>query len=67
MESENKLIFVVDRHATKKDIKEDMEKTFNVKVKKITTLMDRNGKKRAYIQFSNETPATDIATKLGLM
>jgi large subunit ribosomal protein L23 len=67
MESENKLIFVVEKNTTKKEIKDDLEKTFNVKIRKLTTLIDRQGKKRAYVQFSAETPAIDIATKLGLM
>ena len=67
MESENKLIFVVDKKATKKDIKEAIEKAYKSKVLKVNTLIDTKGKKRAYIKFSNETPAIDIATKLGLM
>lgn len=67
MESENKLIFVVENKATKQQIKEAMEKTFNAKIDKVKTLIDKEGKKRAYITFNNETPAIDIATKLGLM
>ncbi|MFH1506424.1 MAG: 50S ribosomal protein L23 [archaeon] len=67
MESENKLIFVVDSRANKREIKEAMEKMFNVKVIKVNTLSDRNGQKRAYIKFSEETPAIDLATKLGMM
>jgi large subunit ribosomal protein L23 len=67
MESENKLIFVVDKAATKKEIKIEMEKMFNVKVEHVNTLTDKKGRKRAYIKFSDETPAIDLATKLGLM
>ena len=46
MESENKLIFVVDKKATKKEIKEAMEKEFKAKVDKVKTLRDKNGQKR---------------------
>jgi len=67
MESENKLIFVVDEKANKPKIKDAIEKLFNVKVVKVNTLIDTSGRKRAYVKFSEETPAIDIATKLGLM
>jgi large subunit ribosomal protein L23 len=67
MESENKLGFAVDRRANKTNIKEAIEKEFEVKVVNIKTLIDTKGNKKAYVQFSEETPAIDIATKLGLM
>jgi len=67
MESENKLLFVVDRRANKNEIKEAIEKMFKAKVEKVNLLVDIDGKKRAYVKFSAETPAIDIATKLGLM
>lgn len=66
MESENKLVFVVQRTAKKQEIKEAIEKTFNAKVVGVNTLI-KDGKKRAYVTFSMETPAIDIATNLGLM
>lgn len=67
MESENKLIFVVDNKAQKPEIKKDIEKMFDAKVDNVKTLVDHDGKKRAYVKFNMETPAIDIATKLGLM
>jgi large subunit ribosomal protein L23 len=67
MEAENKLIFVVDLRAKKQEIKEAIEKTFKVKVEKVTTLVTPKGQKRAYVKLSPETPALDIATDLGLM
>lgn len=67
MESENKLIFVVDKKATKHDIKKAIEDIFKAKVVKVNTLITQNGYKRAYVKFSNETPAIDIATNMGLM
>lgn len=67
MESENKLLFIVDKKATKKDVKEAIEKMFKAKVDKVNTLVGPDGKKKAYVKFSAETPAIDIATQLGLM
>jgi large subunit ribosomal protein L23 len=67
MEIENKLVFIVDKKAKKKEIKEVFEKEFKVKVIKVNTLFDTKGRKKAYISLSPETPAIDVATQLGLM
>ena len=67
MESENKLLFIVDVRDTKESIKKELEDLFNVKVKKVNTLIGPDAKKRAYVTFSDDTPAVDIATKLDLM
>lgn len=67
MESENKLLFVVDKKAKKSEIKQAIESLFKVKVMKVTTLNTIKGEKRAYIKLSPETQALDIATQLGLM
>jgi len=67
MESENKLMFVVDMRAKKTDIKKAVEDTFNVKVVQLNTFIGPDGKKKAYVKLSKETPVIDIATKLGLM
>lgn len=67
IESENKLIFIVERTAEKKDIKKAIQANFNVKVKKINTLITPGGKKKAYVTLAKETPALDVATQLGLM
>jgi len=40
---------------------------FNAKVTQIRTLIDQKGNKKAFVKFSDQTPALDIATKLGLM
>ncbi len=67
IESENKLIFMVERTAEKKDIKKAVQSSFNVKVTKINTLITPGGKKKAYVTLSKDTPALDVATQLGLM
>ncbi len=67
MESENKLVFLVNRKSKKQEIKEAIEKIFEVKVIKINTLTTPAGKKKAYVRLSLETPAIDVATKLGLV
>jgi len=67
LETENKLTFIVDLKANKKEIKDEIEKTFNVKVLKVNTLITSKGKKKAYIKLAKDTPAMDVMTKLGLM
>jgi len=67
MESENKLVFIVDRQSNKQEIKAAVEEMFKVKVLKVNTTILPNGKKKAYISLSPETPARDVATQLGLL
>ena len=68
MESENKLLFVVDRKAKKSEIKHAIEEMFNVKVEDVKTFIStKKQEKRAYVKFALDTPAIDLATKLGLM
>lgn len=67
MESDNKLIFIVDRAATKHDIKRAVEEMFKVKVVKVNTAIMPTGEKKAYVALAADTPAIDVATKLGLI
>ena len=44
-----------------------IEEAFKVKVDKVNTLITPKGKKKVYIKLSDETPAIDVVTQLGLM
>ncbi|MBI3036230.1 50S ribosomal protein L23 [Candidatus Woesearchaeota archaeon] len=66
MEAENKLLFVIDRKATKADVKKAVESLFKVKVVDVNTYI-MLGKKKAYVKLSKDNPAIDIATQLGMM
>ncbi len=67
MEAENKLVFIVDNKATKREVKKAIEELYTVKVVSVNLFLDNKGRKKAYVKFSSETPAIDIATQLGLM
>lgn len=67
MESENKLVFRVERKTNKPQIKEAVEKMFNVKVDKVNTYITPKGEKKAYVKLNPEFLAIDVATQLGLM
>ncbi len=67
MEAENKLIFIVERKAKKDEVKRAVEASFNVKVAGVTTSVGPDGKKRAFVRLSMDTPAIEVATRLGMM
>ncbi len=67
IEKENKIVFIVDRKADKKQIKEAIEKMFEVKVDRINTEITLKGEKKAYIKLKPEFKAMDVATKLGMV
>ena len=67
METENKLVFIVSPDSTKAQIRKAIEDEFKVKIIKVNTLFTPDGKKKAYVKLSMETPAIDVATKLGIM
>ena len=67
IETENKLVFIVKRKTNKRQIKWAAEKAFNVKVTDVKTMIDRKGRKKAWIQLAKEYPASDIATRLGML
>jgi large subunit ribosomal protein L23 len=67
VEQENKIVFVVDRKSTKKQIKEAFEKAFEVKVEKVNVLITMSGEKKAFIKLKPEFKAGDVAVKLGII
>jgi ribosomal protein uL23 len=67
IETENKLVFIVKRTSKKRQIKWAIEKALNVRVDNVNTIIDRKGRKKAWIKLSKDSPAIDIATRLGMM
>ncbi len=67
VETENKLVFIVDRKCRKSDVKEAVEKGFNVQVLSVNIEINRKGEKKAFVKLSPESDAVDIATGLGMV
>ena len=67
MESENTLVFIVEKSASKAQIKEALQALYGVKIVHVNTAIDNKGRKKAYVKFSEESPALDLATQLGIM
>ena len=66
IETENTIVFGVDRRASKTEIKKELQEQFNVKVQSVNT-QNKGNQKVAYITLKPENKAIDIATKLGLI
>ncbi|MCS7110749.1 MAG: 50S ribosomal protein L23 [Ignisphaera sp.] len=59
-EKHNYLTIKTYRNMSKRLIKEFIEKSYNVKVVKVNTLIDRDGYKKAYVKLAPENRALDI-------
>lgn len=66
IERENVLTFETEMHRAKQEIKQEVEKVFDVKVDKVRTNI-RDNKKYAYVKLNEKFPAIDVATKLGII
>lgn len=66
-ERENKLTVVVDRSATKKQIADEIQRLYNVKVEKVNTVITATGEKKAYVKLEREYNAIDLLSKLGVL
>ncbi|MCD6589810.1 50S ribosomal protein L23 [Candidatus Woesearchaeota archaeon] len=67
LETENSVTFIVDRRASKNEIKREVERIFNVKVERVNTMITPKGKKKAIVKLTKEYKAMDVATKLGVL
>jgi large subunit ribosomal protein L23 len=65
MTDQNKLEFIVDRRANKKDIKLAVEKLFEVKVDNVNTFIDSEGK-HAIVKLTKEFSAEDLGMRIGV-
>ncbi len=67
VDTQNTLVFYVNRNARKEKIKKDVEELLNVKVDDVRTTITMSGKKKAYVKINEEYLASDLAGKLGMM
>jgi large subunit ribosomal protein L23 len=65
MTDQNKLEFIVDRRANKKDIKLAIEKLFEVKVEFVNTFINKEGK-HAIVKFTKDYSAEDLGMRIGV-
>ena len=66
IESENILTFFVDIRANKRQIRQAINKLYNVKCDKVNTVISPLGFKKAFVRMSGENEAMDVANKIGI-
>jgi large subunit ribosomal protein L23 len=67
LEMENKLVFVVNDMATKRDIKMAVEELYDVLVDKVNVTITPKGEKKAFVKLHPDYKAVDVAIKLGVI
>ncbi|MCW3138810.1 MAG: 50S ribosomal protein L23 [Methanophagales archaeon] len=67
IDSENKLQFIVDSRASKREIKNEVERVFETPVKSVRTMITFKGEKKAIIELEEEGKAKEIGTLLGIL
>ena len=66
LETQNKLVFIVNLKASKTDIKRAVEELYEVKENKVNVAIT-SGKKKAFVKLHPEYKASDVAIKLGVL
>jgi large subunit ribosomal protein L23 len=66
IDEDNKLQFIVDINATKTQIKNELEKTYNVEVVDVNTMITPKGKKKAIVTFTKKGTASELASRFGI-
>jgi ribosomal protein L23 len=67
IEADNVLVFIADRKADKHRITSAFEKAFGSAVSSVRTVIDQDGRKKAYIRLKEAGAAGDIAIRLGII
>lgn len=66
MDKDNMLVFIVERRASKKDIKQAIEELYEVELVSVNTMILPDGRKKAYVKLREEYLADEVATKIGV-
>lgn len=67
LETENKLVFIVNMKASKLDVRHAVEELYDVKVAKVNVLITPSGRKKAFVKLHPDSKAVDVAIKLGIL
>ena len=67
IETENKLVFIVNMKATKTDVGRAVEELYEVAVKRVNVLITPRGKKKAFVKLHPDYKASDVAIRLGVL
>ncbi|MEZ0249007.1 MAG: 50S ribosomal protein L23 [Thermoproteus sp.] len=66
-ERENKITLIVDRSATRKAVRDEVERLYGVKVDYVNIIITPKGEKKAVVKLRPENNAFDLLSRLGLL
>ena len=66
MDFDNKLQFIVDIDANKREIREAIEVRYDVEITKVNTQITAQGEKKAVVALSADDDAQEIASRIGV-
>lgn len=66
IDSQNTLVFVVDKKSSKDDVKRAVKELFSVEPLRVNTMI-QGGRKKAFVVFKKDVLAKDIATSMGVL
>jgi len=67
IEDNNTLVFIVDSRANKRQIRDAIQKLYDIKTEKVNTLIRPDGKKKAFARLTQDYDALDVANKIGII
>ncbi|MFH1696900.1 MAG: 50S ribosomal protein L23 [Candidatus Diapherotrites archaeon] len=67
IEAENRLVFIVNKSASRTEVKSAVEALYGVKVDAVNIMNDTKSRKRALVKINRAFKAGDVATKLGVI
>ena len=66
MDFDNKLQFIVHLDANKTEIRDEVERRYDVVIDSVNTQVTPKGKKKATVRLSEEDDAQEIASRIGV-
>ena len=67
VDTDNRLVFLVRKDATRGQVREAVEKGFGVPVLRVNLQITPRGEKKASVRLGEGASAIDIATRLGML
>lgn len=67
IEEFNTMVFIVDTRSNKKQIRDAVEKLYDIKCAKVNTLIRPDGAKKAFVKLQMDYDALDVANKIGII
>lgn len=67
IEEFNTMVFIVDTRSNKKQVRDAVEKLYDIKCAKVNTLIRPDGAKKAFVKLQMDYDALDVANKIGII